>query len=49
MAIESSAALQKFQEETKKEKPVTSDGSVEKMMKKKVNFVEKKMKSIVEL
>ena len=48
-AIEAAAALQKQQEEIKKEKPTMSDGSVEKMMKKKVNFVEKKIKSIVEL
>ena len=49
MAIESAAALQKEQEEAKKEKPSPSDGSVEKMMKKKVTFVEKKIKAINEL
>ena len=49
MAIESAAAIQKLQEEVKKEKPTVSDGSVEKMMKKKVNFIEKKMKAITEL
>ena len=49
MAIESAAALQKVQEEAKKEHPTPSDGSVEKMMKKKVTFVEKKMKAINEL
>ena len=49
LAIESSAALQKLQKEAEKEKPTVSDGSTEKMIKKKVNFVEKKMKAITEL
>ena len=49
LAIESSFAIQKLQKEAEKEKPTVSDGAVEKMMHKKVNFIQKKMKSMTEL